>query len=73
MLIIKVKQARMSKGLTQRELSVMTGISKSSLDRIEKGSIKVAAEDLFAIAHALKIPVDDLCEYHYIEKDPQSG
>lgn len=71
MVIIKVKQLRMAKGLTQRQLSEFTGISKSNIDRIEKGDIRVSLEDICEIAHALGVPDTETYEYHYIEK-PQS-
>lgn len=73
MLIIKVKQLRLQKGWTQRELAESSGLSKSKIDRIERGESKVMLEDMCDIAHAFGVPVTETYEYHYIDKNPQSG
>ena len=73
MIIIKVKQLRMAKGWTQRQLSEATGISKSNIDRIENENIRVALEDICEIARALGVQEGEVYEYHYLEKNPQSG
>lgn len=73
MVIIKVKQLRLQKGWTQRQLAEASGVSKSKIDRIEKGETKAFIDDLCDIAHALGIHETETYEYHYIEKNPQSG
>ena len=74
MITIKVKQQRMQKGWTQRRLSEFTGISKSNIDRIEKGDVKVTLTDICEIAFALGVPVKELYEFHHIDiENPQSG
>lgn len=72
MVIIKVKQFRMAKGLTQRQLSEKTEISKSQLGRIENGESFPTVDKAFDIAHALGASITDIFEYHFIE-NPQSG
>lgn len=71
MIIIKVKQQRMKNGLTQRQLAEETGISKSNIDRIEKGDVRASLEDICEIAHTLGVPEQELYEYHYLGKNPQ--
>ena len=72
MITIKVKQLRMAKGMTQRQLAEASTVSKSQLNRIENNESMPTIDKLCDIAHALGVPVTDTFEYHYIE-NPQSG
>lgn len=73
MTIIKILQARRYKGITLRQLEVETSISRTKLNRFERGESLPDIDEINEIAHALKVPVTDLYEYHYIEKNPQSS
>lgn len=72
MTIIKIKQLRNNKGLTTRQLSDRSGISKSQITRIENNQQMPTIDTLCRIAEALEAPVSETYEYHHIEK-PQSG
>lgn len=58
----KLKQVRTQKGVTLTELSAATGISKSTLSRLESGQRKPSLELLLPIAHAHGIALDDLVD-----------
>jgi len=48
-----LKEARTSKGLTQRELSVMADVPQAQISRIEAGTVDPRTTSLIALAHAL--------------------
>ncbi|MEQ9618425.1 MAG: helix-turn-helix transcriptional regulator [Deltaproteobacteria bacterium] len=59
----RIKQARTDREITQRELSKMSGVSYSTLTKLESGVIKNPSfEVIFRITKALDIRVDDLIE-----------
>ena len=48
-----LKEARTSKGLTQRDLSVMARVPQAQISRIEAGTVDPRTTTLIALAHAL--------------------
>jgi transcriptional regulator with XRE-family HTH domain len=56
----RLKRARARRGITLTELSVRTGISKSTLSRLESGQRRASLELLLPIAQAHQIPLGDL-------------
>jgi transcriptional regulator with XRE-family HTH domain len=56
----RLKRARTQRGVTLTELSAATGISKSTLSRLEAGQRKPSLELLLPIAHAHHVPLDEL-------------
>lgn len=56
----RLKRARALRGVTLTELAAATGISKSTLSRLEAGQRKPSLELLLPIAHAHRIPLDEL-------------
>ncbi len=56
----RLKRARAQRGVTLTELSAATGISKSTLSRLEAGQRKPSLELLLPIAQAHQIPLDEL-------------
>lgn len=59
----KIIKARSSRNITQRELSEMSGVSYSTLTKLESGVIKSPSFDvIYKIAKALDIKLDDLIE-----------
>ena len=48
-----LKEARASKGLSQRDLSLMAGVPQAQISRIEAGTVDPRATSLIALAHAL--------------------
>ena len=56
-----IKERRMAKGLSKRQLAEKAGISHSEVHRIENGERqKPSAPMLIALANALGIPQDDI-------------
>lgn len=58
MIAASVKEARLAKGYTQKELSDLTSISIRSIQRIENGEIIPRSYTLKTLAAALEISVD---------------
>jgi transcriptional regulator with XRE-family HTH domain len=56
----RLKRVRTQRGVTLTELAASTGISKSTLSRLEAGQRKPSLELLLPIAQAHKIPLDEL-------------
>lgn len=64
-LIPQIKERRMEKHMTQKELADLIDMSKSQLSRLENGHIYPGVETLFKIALAIDCTVDSL--YKVIE------
>ena len=58
-----VRRIRKLKGITQEDLSFMTGIELRQLGRIERGEINTGISSVFEIAKALEIKAKDLFEF----------
>jgi transcriptional regulator with XRE-family HTH domain len=56
----RLKRARTRRGVTLTELAAETGISKSTLSRLESGQRKPSLELLLPIAEAHHVPLDEL-------------
>jgi transcriptional regulator with XRE-family HTH domain len=56
----RLKRIRTERGVTLAELAEATGISKSTLSRLESGQRKPSLELLLPIAQAHQVPVDEL-------------
>ena len=56
----RLKRLRTHRGVTLTDLAAKTGISKSTLSRLETGQRKPSLELLLPIAHAHKVPLDEL-------------
>lgn len=56
----RLKRLRTHRGITLTELAEATGISKSTLSRLETGQRKPSLELLLPIAHAHRVPLDEL-------------
>jgi transcriptional regulator with XRE-family HTH domain len=56
----RLRQVRAQRGITLTELSETTGISKSTLSRLETGQRRPSLELLLPLAQAYRIPLDDL-------------
>ena len=66
----RLRQARQKKDVTLDELSKSTGISKSTLSRLESGQRKPSLELLLPIVAALSVSLDDIVTSPRIE-DPR--
>lgn len=56
----RLRQVREQRGFTLTEMSERTGISKSTLSRLENGQRKPSLELLLPLAQAYRVPLDDL-------------
>lgn len=62
---ILLDKIMLSKNLTIRQVSNMTGISKSSIQRIMNNEISPSADTLELLAKGLKIHISDLLDSPY--------
>jgi transcriptional regulator with XRE-family HTH domain len=56
----RLKRIRAQRGVTLTDLSERTGISKSTLSRLENGQRRPSLELLLPLAQAYRVPLDDL-------------
>ena len=56
----RLKRIRTQRGLTLTGVAASTGISKSTLSRLETGQRRPTLELLLALSHAYGVPLDDL-------------
>jgi transcriptional regulator with XRE-family HTH domain len=56
----RLRQLRVRRGLTLTGVSESTGISKSTLSRLETGGRRPTLELLLALSHAYRVPLDEL-------------
>ena len=56
----RLKFVRKKRGLSQRQVAEMAGLSQASYSRIEDGTIPPRIETLMAIARALAVPMPEL-------------
>lgn len=59
----RIVAERTKRGITQRQLALMTGTSRSYLWKIEMGAADVGIDVLVRIARALDVPVRDLIDF----------
>jgi transcriptional regulator with XRE-family HTH domain len=60
----KLREVRMGKRMTTKELAERSGVSPRTIDRIESGALKEGVREgtLFAITKALEVELDVLIE-----------
>lgn len=58
--MMRIKEYRVRKGLTQVDLESLTGIAQSRISGYESGSIVPSIDTLILIADALQCSLDDL-------------
>lgn len=56
----KVRELRRSRGMTQKELAAIVGVTGAQLHRYETGATRVAASRMIAIAEAMGVRADVL-------------
>ena len=59
---IRLADVRKSKGLTQEQLSVLSGVSRVSIARYEAGKVSPTVRNVQKLAAALKVPVTKLID-----------
>ena len=66
----RLRHARQKKGITLEELAAETGISKSTLSRLESGQRRPSLELLLPVVAALGVPFDEIVHSPRVE-DPR--
>ena len=56
----RLKRIRTQRGMTLTGVAEATGISKSTMSRLETGQRRPTLELLLALSHAYRVPLDDL-------------
>ncbi len=56
----RLRALRLRRGLTLVDVSTATGISRSTLSRLETGQRRPTLELLLTLSHAYRVPLDDL-------------
>ncbi len=64
----KISDERAKKEITLRKLASLSSIPKSTLQRIEKGTIVPKLDQLIAISIVLKVDIKDLYEIRIVEE-----
>ena len=59
----RIRTVRSEQGISQRQLALMTGISRSYLWKIETGTADIGIDVLICIAKALDVSVRELIEF----------
>lgn len=63
-----IRRLRFENGeLTQAELAERIGVTRQTVIAIEQGRYSPSLELAFQIAHALKVPLDDVFQYPDLE------
>ncbi len=57
-----IRGARVAAGMTQANLAAVLGVSYQQVQNYEKGSVRIAASTLNAIAGLLETPIGDFFE-----------
>jgi transcriptional regulator with XRE-family HTH domain len=57
---LHLRNLRLSKNLTLRDLDALTGIDYSSIGKSENGTRNTPVQDLYALAEALKVNIAEL-------------
>ena len=60
--MLNLKVARIKKGLTQRNLAKLVGVSVATINRIETGKQVLKVDMLSKLAEVLEIPVNELLQ-----------
>jgi transcriptional regulator with XRE-family HTH domain len=62
---ILLDKIMLNKNLSTRQVSIMTGISKSTISRIANGTVSPSADTLEILAKGLKVRIFDLIDSPY--------
>ena len=66
----RIKQLRKSRGLTQREIAAIFGLTEMAVSRWENDQVNIPSRRLIDIAEWFGVSVDDLCPH--IDKEEPS-
>lgn len=60
---LRIRQLRMSKGLTQEQLADLSGISRQYIGDVERGERNIAIVNIEKIARALGVTLSELFDF----------
>ena len=63
MLVLKIKEIRIEKGLTQKELSKLSGVSESYIGDLERNEKIPSIITICKLANALEVDIKELFAY----------
>lgn len=69
----KIHDARTARGWTRELLAVYSGVSTSTIGRIERNQLKPRAATVIALARALNLPPEELAAEVGITLHPPGG
>ena len=58
LIVRKVKEARLQRGLTQKDLANHLGRTSAAISDLERGKVQVSASDLYRIAQLFNKPIE---------------
>lgn len=64
---MRIKEARVSKGLSQTELAIILNTDQRVISRYELGTVIPSLERLVELAQVLDVSLDDLVEFKQIQ------
>ena len=64
MLVLKIKEIRTKKGLTQKQLSELSGVSSSYIGDLERNEKIPSIITICKLANALEVDIKELFEYY---------
>lgn len=67
-----IKKTRNEKGLTQKELSLKSGVHESQIKKYETGKSKPTLETIKKLSKALNVGVSDLIDFDLIDDEAKS-
>jgi len=70
---INIKLLRKSRGISQSDLALLTGMSKSFLSEVENCKTEISARRLWQIAHYLETTMDALMEMNIPPPHPRKA
>ncbi|RDW15961.1 helix-turn-helix transcriptional regulator [Oceanobacillus chungangensis] len=64
----RMKEIRLQKGLKQKDVASITGLSKPAISLFENGKSKPSMNSAFKIAQALGVTVDELFSLDFLNE-----
>ena len=65
----KIKSVRLMRGISQKELAELTGVTPSTISQVEKNLIYPSLPALFRIAESLSVEVATLFKEHGVQQN----
>jgi len=69
LIVRKIKEARLERGLTQKDLANHLGRTSAAISDLERGKVQATASDLFIISRLLNKPIEFFYGEEFGERD----